>query len=157
MSYHKAYDKKRECQYTAESLELQYFISNEGNFASHEGASYEAFFEPVIFDGYEAFVEGEAPNSGEIFVWVNLEDYITKVQGHQKVVRVPDMIKFVKAHPLVNIVYVYDLASGADKFTASENKLYFKDAFENEVELDIKDDYVFYVDGLSFKVKGAKE
>jgi hypothetical protein len=157
MSYHKAYDKKRECQYTAESLELQYFISNEGNFASHEGASYEAFFEPVIFDGYEAFVEGEAPESGEIFVWVNLEDYITKVASHQKVVRVPDMIDFVKAHPLVNIVYVYDLASGADSFRASGNKLYFKDAFENEVELDIKDDYVFYVDGLSFKVKGAKE
>jgi hypothetical protein len=157
MSYHKAYDKKRECQYTGEKLELQYFISNEGNFASHEGASYEAFFEPVVFDGYEAYVEGEAPNSGEIFVWVNLEDYITKVEGHQKVLRLPDMINFVKMHPLIDIVYVYDLASGADSFRVSGNKLYFKDAKENEVELDIKDDYVFYVDGLSFKVKGAKE
>jgi hypothetical protein len=41
MPFHKAFDKSRTCQYLGEDLAYEYFISNEGNFASHDGASFE--------------------------------------------------------------------------------------------------------------------
>jgi hypothetical protein len=151
MSYHKAYDKSRECQYLGEPLGLQYFISNEGNFASHEGASYEAYFEPVNYKGFDAYVENEAPDSGEVFVWLNMEEYVTDLDG-QKVISIENMMTLVKQNPLIDWFYVYDLAAGASDFSADSTGLFFVDALDNPVFLSKNDKYVFYVDGLSVKV-----
>jgi hypothetical protein len=151
MSFHKTYDKSRECQYLGEPLKLQYFISNEGNFASHEGASYEAYFEPIDYRGFDAFVESEAPDSGEVFVWVNIEDYTTDLDG-QKIISVENMMKLIKENPLIDFFYVYDLAAGAYNFFADEAGMNFIDALGNNVRLLKDTNYEFYVDGLSLRV-----
>ena len=151
MSYYKVYDKNRECQYLGEPLKFQYFISNEGNFASHEGASYEAYFEPVNYKGFDAYVENEAPDSGEIFVWLDVEDYVTELDG-QKVISVVNMMTLIKSYPLIDWFYVYDLAAGAYNFFADEAGINFVDALMNNVRLLKDDKYVFYVDGLSVRV-----
>jgi hypothetical protein len=151
MSYFKAYDKSRECQYLGEPLKLQYFISNEGNFSSHEGASYEAYFEPVNYKGFDAYVENEAPDSGEIFVWLNMEDYVTDLDG-EMVISVPNMMRLVMENPLIDFHYTYDLAAGAYNFFADMSGLNFIDALMNNVRLLKDDKYVFYVNGLSVRV-----
>lgn len=151
MSYYKAYDKSRECQYLGEPLKLQYFISNEGNFASHEGASYEAYFEPVNYRGFDAFVENEAPDSGEVFVWFNIEDLGHDVNG-QLVFSVADMMKMIMDNPLIDFLYVYDLAAGAYNFFADNAGINFIDALGNNVRLLKDDKYEFYLDGLSVRV-----
>ena len=151
MSYHKAYDKKRDCQYLGYPLEFEYFISNEGNFASHDGASFEAYFNAVNYRGFKAFVEDEAKNSGEIFVWVGLEDYITMRDG-QAIITLPSMMKLVRENPLLDFLYVYDLAAGAIDFFADMKGLNFIDALGNNVRLLDTDNYDFYLDGLSIQV-----
>ena len=151
MGFHKAFDADRSCQYLGEDLGYEYFISNEGNFASHDGASYEAYFEPVSYRGFKAFVENEAPDSGEFFVWFSMEDYITMKDG-QAIITVKSMMKMVKDHPLLDFLYVYDLAAGATDFFADAAGLDFTDALNNHVRLMSDSDYVFYVDGLSVKV-----
>jgi hypothetical protein len=151
MSYHKAYDKKRDCQYLGYPLEFEYFISNEGNFASHDGASFEAYFNAVNYRGFKAFVEDEAKDSGEIFVWVGLEDYITMRDG-MSVITLPSMMKLVRENPLLDFLYVYDLAAGATDFFADNKGLNFTDALGNRVRLLDTDNYDFYLDGLSIQV-----
>jgi hypothetical protein len=151
MPFHKAHDKNRDCQYLGYPLEFEYFISNEGNFASHDGASYEAYFHPVNYKGFKAFVEDEAPDSGEVFVWVSLEDYITMRDG-MAVITVPSMMKLVRENPLLDFLYVYDLAAGAYNFFADMKGLNFIDALGNNVRLLDTDNYDFYLDGLSIQV-----
>jgi hypothetical protein len=151
MPYYKAYDKERQCQYLGEDLAYEYFISNEGNFASHDGASFEAYFLPINYKGFKAFVENEAPDSGEVFVWVSLEDYITMRDG-QAIITLPSMMKLVRENPLLDFLYVYDLAAGATDFFADMKGLNFTDALDNRVRLIDTDDYEFYVDGLSIRV-----
>jgi hypothetical protein len=151
-NYHKAYSNERECQYLGDDLLYEYFISNNGNFASYEGANYEAYFEPAILNGEKAFVENEAPNSGEYFVWFSMTDYLSELNG-QKVFTVSKMIELVKDYPLISFLYVYDLASGADAFSVSDEGLHFVDAVGEDVLLTKDSDFVFYIDGLSIKVK----
>jgi hypothetical protein len=151
MSYHKAFDKSRTCQYLGEDLNYEYFISNEGNFASHDGASFEAYFNAVNYRGFKAFVEDEAKDSGEVFVWVGLEDYITMRDG-MAVITVPSMMKLVRENPLLDFLYVYDLAAGAYNFFADMKGLNFIDALGNNVRLLDTDNYDFYLDGLSIQV-----
>jgi len=154
MPFHKAFDKSRTCQYLGEDLAYEYFISNEGNFASHDGASFEAYFNAVNYRGFKAFVEDEAKDSGEIFVWVGLEDYITMRDG-QAIITLPSMMKLVRENPLLDFLYVYDLAAGATDFFADMKGLNFTDALDNRVRLIDTDDYEFYVDGLSIRVAPA--
>ena len=151
MGFYKAFDDSRTCQYLGEDLLYEYFISNEGNFASHDGASYEACFLPVNYKGFKAFVENEAPDSGEVFVWVGLEDYLTGRDG-QYIITLKSMIKLVRENPLLDFLYVYDLAAGATDFYTDDQGLHFTDALGNEVLLKEEDDYEFYVDGLSIQV-----
>jgi len=151
MPFHKVLDLERYCQYIGVDLGYEYFISNEGNFASHDGASYEAHFLPVNYKGFKAFVENEAPDSGEVFVWVGLEDYLTGKDG-QYFITLKSMIKLVKENPLLDFLYVYDLAAGATDFYTDDQGLHFTDALGNEVLLKEEDDYEFYVDGLSIQV-----
>jgi hypothetical protein len=151
MPYYKAYDADRSCQYLGENLSYEYFISNEGNFASHDGASYEAYFKPVNYRGFKAFVENEAPDSGEVFVWVGLEDYIS-MKDSQAIITIASMMKLVRENPLLDFLYVYDLAAGATDFFADSRGLNFVDALGNSVRLLDTDDYEFYVDGLSIRV-----
>ena len=151
MSFHKAYDKKRECQYLGEGLDLEYFISNEGNFASHDGASYEAYFQPIEYRGFDAFVENEAPDSGEVFVWFSMTDYITK-EGGEDVITTKDMMRLVMDNPLIDFHYTYDLAAGAYNFFADMSGLNFIDALGNHVRLLEDDKYVFYINGLSVRL-----
>ena len=151
MPFYKAYDKERSCQYLGEDLAYEYFISNEGNFASHDGASFEAYFLPVNYKGFKAFVENEAPDSGEVFIWVGLEDYITMRDG-QAIITLPSMMKLVRENPLLDFLYVYDLAAGATDFFADMKGLNFTDALDNRVRLIDTDNYEFYVDGLSIRV-----
>lgn len=154
MSFHKAFDDSRTCQYLGEDLKYEYFISNDGNFASHDGASYEAYFQPVSYKGFKAFVESEAPDSGEFFVWFSMEDYISMRDG-QAIITVKSMMQMVKDHPLLDFLYVYDLAAGATDFFADARGLDFTDALGNHVRLLDDSDYVFYVDGLSVKIASA--
>lgn len=151
MGFHKAFDADRSCQYLGEDLGYEYFISNEGNFASYDGASYEAHFLPVSYKGFKAFVEDEAQDSGEFFVWVGLEDYLTSKNG-QYIISIKSMMKLVKENPLLDFLYVYDLAAGATDFYADDKGLHFTDALNNEVLIKEDDDYEFYVDGLSLQV-----
>ena len=151
MPFYKAYDADRSCQYLGENLAYEYFISNEGNFASHDGASFEAYFLPVNYKGFKAFVENEAPDSGEVFVWVGLEDYITMRDG-QAIITLPSMMKLVRENPLLDFLYVYDLAAGATDFFADMKGLNFTYALDNRVILIDTDNYEFYVDGLSIRV-----
>jgi hypothetical protein len=151
MSFYKAHDKKRECQYLGEELDLEYFISNEGNFASHDGASYEAYFQPIEYRGFDAFVENEAPDSGEVFVWFSMTDYITK-EGGEDVITTKDMMRLVMDNPLIDFHYTYDLAAGAYNFFADMSGLNFIDALGNHVRLLEDDKYVFYINGLSVRV-----
>jgi hypothetical protein len=151
MPYYKAYDADRSCQYLGEDLSYEYFISNKGNFASHDGASLEAYFLPINYKGFDAFVENEAPDSGEVFVWVGLEDYITMRDG-QAIITLPSMMKLVRENPLLDFLYVYELAAGATDFFADMKGLNFKDALDNDVRLLDTDDYEFYLDGLSIRV-----
>lgn len=151
MPFQKAYDENRSCQYLGEDLKYEYFISNEGNFASHDGASYEAYFEPVNYRGFKAFVENEAPDSGEFFVWVGLEDYISMRDG-MPIITLQSMMKLVRENPLLDFLYVYDLAAGATDFFADMKGLNFTDALGNHVRLLDTDTYDFYVDGLSIQV-----
>jgi hypothetical protein len=151
MPFHKAYDKSRTCQYLGEDLAYEYFISNEGNFASHDGASYEAYFNAVNYKGFKAFVEDEAKDSGEVFVWVGLEDYITMRDG-MPVITLQSMMKLVRENPLLDFLYVYDLAAGATDFFADNKGLNFTDALGNRVRLLDTDNYDFYLDGLSIQV-----
>jgi hypothetical protein len=151
MSFHKAYDKKRECQYLGEELDLEYFISNEGNFASHDGASYEAYFQPIEYRGFDAYVENEAPDSGEVFVWFSMTDYITK-EGGEDVITTKNMMRLVMDNPLIDFHYTYDLAAGAYNFFADMSGLNFIDALGNHVRLLEDDKYVFYINGLSVRV-----
>lgn len=154
MPFYKAYDKNRSCQYLGEDLAYEYFISNEGNFAGYDGASHEAYFLPINYKGFKAFVENEAPDSGEVFVWVGLEDYITMRDG-QAIITLPSMMKFVRENPLLDLLYVYDLAAGATDFFADMKGLNFTDALDNRVRLIDTDNYDFYIDGLSIKVVPA--
>jgi len=151
MPFYKAYDKSRTCQYLGEDLAYEYFISNEGNFASYDGASYEAYFNAVNYKGFKAFVEDEAKDSGEVFVWVGLEDYITMRDG-QPVITSQLMWKLVRENPLLDFLYVYDLAAGATDFFADGKGLSFVDALGNPVLLKDTDNYDFYLDGLSIQV-----
>jgi hypothetical protein len=151
MSFHKAYDKKRECQYLGEDLDLEYFISNEGNFASHDGASYEAYFQPIEYRGFDAYVENEAPDSGEVFVWFSMTDYITK-EGGEDVITTRNMMRLVMDNPLIDFHYTYDLAAGAYNFFADMSGLNFIDALGNHVRLLEDDKYVFYINGLSVRI-----
>jgi hypothetical protein len=151
MSFHKAYDKKRECQYLGENLDLEYFISNEGNFASHDGASYEAYFQPIEYRGFDAYVENEAPDSGEVFVWFSMTDYITK-EGGEDVITTKNMMRLVMDNPLIDFHYTYDLAAGAYNFFADMSGLNFIDALGNHVRLLEDDKYVFYINGLSVRI-----
>jgi hypothetical protein len=151
MSFHKAYDKKRECQYLGEDLDLEYFISNEGNFASHDGASYEAYFQPIEYRGFDAYVENEAPDSGEVFVWFSMTDYITK-EGGEDVITTKNMMRLVMDNPLIDFHYTYDLAAGAYNFFADMSGLNFIDALGNHVRLLEDDKYVFYINGLSVRI-----
>jgi|688.fasta_scaffold276539_1 hypothetical protein len=151
MSFHKAYDKKRECQYLGEDLDLEYFISNEGNFASHDGASYEAYFQPIEYRGFDAYVENEAPDSGEVFVWFSMTDYLTK-EGGEDVITTKNMMRLVMDNPLIDFHYTYDLAAGAYNFFADMSGLNFIDALGNHVRLLEDDKYVFYINGLSVRI-----
>lgn len=148
MSFHKAVDLERSCQYIGEDIGYEYYISNEGNFASWEGATHEAFFQPVSYRGFDAYVEDEAPDSGEVFAWFSLENYI-HVRHGQSILSIESMMKLVKDHPLIDFLYVYDLAAGATDFYADEEGLNFTDALGNPVRLLKDDNYEFYVDGLS--------
>jgi hypothetical protein len=150
MSFHKAFDKSRTCQYLGDELTYEYFISNEDNFASHEGASFEAYFEPVDYRGFDAFVENEAPDSGEVFVWFSMTDYITKVDS-EDVITTKDMMRLVMDNPLIDFHYTYDLAAGAYNFFADMSGLNFIDALGNHVRLLEDDKYVFYINGLSVR------
>lgn len=153
-NFYPAIDKSRECQYTGEKLNLKYFISNEGNFASYEGAAYEAMFEEVDLNGESAYVEGEAPDSGEFFVYVNFENVIEKATDGQWVLSVESMIQFIRENPLLDLIYIYDLASGADNFAVNEDgDLTFDDALNETVRLDESSNYKFYLDGLRLKMK----
>jgi hypothetical protein len=148
MSFHKAVDLERSCQYIGEDIGYEYYISNEGNFASWDGATHEAFFEPVSYRGFDAYVEGEAPDSGEIFAWFSLENYIHMKDG-QALLSLESMMKLVIDHPLIDFMYVYDLAAGATDFFADNGGLNFTDAKDIPVRLSLKHDkYDFYVDGL---------
>lgn len=148
MPFHKAVDSKRSCQYIGEDIGYEYYISNEGNFASWEGATHEAFFQPVSYRGFDAYVEDEAPDSGEIFAWFSLENYI-HVKDGQTVLSIESMMRLVQDHPLIDFLYVYDLAAGATDFFADAAGLNFTDALGNKVRLLKNDNYEFYVDGLS--------
>jgi hypothetical protein len=148
MSFHKAVDLERSCQYIGEDIGYEYYISNEGNFASWDGATHEAFFQPVSYRGFDAYVEEEAPDSGEIFTWFSLENYIHMKDG-QALLSLESMMKLVADHPLIDFMYVYDLAAGATDFFADNGGLNFTDAKDNRVRLNLKSDkYDFYVDGL---------
>jgi len=153
-NFYPAVDKNRKCQYTDESLDLKYFISNEGNFSSYEGAAYEAMFEEVDLNGESAYVEGEAPNSGEFFVYVNFENVVEKTRDGQLVLSVEGMIQFIRENPLLDLIYIYDLAAGAGNFSVNEDgDLAFEDALNETVRLDESSNYKFYLDGLRLRMK----
>lgn len=145
-----AYDKNNRCIFTGESLEGDYYFSTKGYFAGWEGAVNEAKLEPIEYKGLPAFRKA-GENSDEVFVYVNLEDYITMRDG-EVVISVASMMSFIKDHPLVKIIYIYDLASAADNFMVSEKALHFDDATGTPESLGIDSDYVFYMGGLLFKV-----
>jgi hypothetical protein len=151
-NYFKAYDKDRTCQYLGEALDIQYFISNKGNFASHEGASYEAFFRGTDYKDSVAYVEDEAQDSGELFAWLDMTDYVSQLNG-QNVFTTFNMAKLVKDFPLIDFLYVYDLAAGAYDFYVSEQGLHFTDAVGEAVLLPLDSNYDFYLDGLSVRFK----
>jgi hypothetical protein len=154
--YYASKDKARTCQYTGEDLVLEYWISNEGNFAGNDGAFMEADFQPIEYRGYEVFVEGEAPHSGELFAYVDLESFSTMKDG-QEVLTLAAMIAFVKAHPLIDIMYMYDLASAAGDFRVNEKgNLTFVDGLTYAVELNPnKGNFLFYLDGLRLRFMPA--
>lgn len=153
MSYYSAYDQDRECQYVGEPLSFQYYISNEGNFASTEGANYETFFEPVVYKGFDAWRDSEAASDDkEVFVYVDLEYYVVKNEEGEFVISVQNMMDFIKEHPLIDVMYIYELASAADDFFADDRGLNFTDAQQNNVRLLNTDKYVFYVNGLRLRV-----
>lgn len=154
--YYASRDKKRACQYTGEDLGLSYFISNEGNFASNDGAFMEADFQPTEYRGHEVYVEGEAPNSGELFVYVDLEPYVS-MKDNQEVIDLKSMVKFVKEHPLVDVMYMYDLASAAGDFRVNgKDNLVFVDGLDLVVELNPnKGNFLFYLDGLRLRFMPA--
>lgn len=154
--YYASRDKERTCQYTGEDLGLSYFISNEGNFASNDGAFMEADFQPTEYRGHEVYVEGEAPNSGELFVYVDLEPYVS-MKDNQEVIDLKSMVKFVKEHPLVDVMYMYDLASAAGDFRVNgKDNLVFVDGLDLVVELNPnKGNFLFYLDGLRLRFMPA--
>ena len=68
------------------------------------------------------------------------------------VITVPSMMKLVRENPLLDFLYVYDLAAGATDFFADMKGLNFTDALGNRVRLIDTDNYDFYLDGLSIQV-----
>jgi hypothetical protein len=145
-----AYDKSNRCIFTGENLEGDYYFSTKGNFAGWEGAVNEAKLEPISYKGFDAFKK-TAEDTDEVFVRVNLEDYITMRDG-EVIITVASLMEFIKEHPLVEIIYIYDLASAADNFTISEKALHFDDATQTPESLGKDSDYAFYMGGLLFKV-----
>jgi Ni/Fe-hydrogenase subunit HybB-like protein len=105
------------------------------------------FVAGAIFSGF-AMVQSLLVIVRKVF---GLEDYITMRDG-MAVITLPSMMKLVRENPLLDFLYVYDLAAGAYNFFADMKGLNFIDALGNNVRLIDTDNYDFYLDGLSIQV-----
>lgn len=132
-NYVPAYEDDMQCVFTGHAIKTEYFLSNKGRVA-----------------GWDAV---ELANPDEAFVYVNLEDF-SRTKDAEPVMSVSDLIGFINAHPYLDIIYIYDLASAAYNFTVDENGLHFFDGLDNAETLPVSSDYLFYLNGLRLKVKG---